>query len=88
MFDRARRRPPRLTPQILSLEGRLLLSADVRSIDGTGNNLAHLDWGAAGTDLLRLAAASYADGVSAPGGTARPGARVVSNAVADQGGRT
>ena len=45
-----------------------------RSIDGTGNNLANPDWGAAGTDLLRIAPAAYADGVSAPAGADRPSA--------------
>src|SRR3954453_17961171 len=86
MFERARRRPVRLTPQIHALEGRLLLSAtDVRSIDGTGNNLTNVDWGAAGTDLLRTAPASYSDGVSAPAGADRPSARVISNTIADQG---
>jgi hypothetical protein len=56
-----------------------------RSIDGTGNNLDHPDWGSAGTDLLRIAPAAYADGVSAPAGADRPSARVISNTIADQG---
>ncbi len=42
------------------------LSADFRSVDGLGNNLAHPDWGSAGTDLIRIAPPAYADGVSAP----------------------
>jgi len=58
-----------------------------RSIDGTGNNLSHLAWGSAGSDLLRLAPVAYANGVSTPAGTNRPSARVISNAVADQGGQ-
>lgn len=72
------------------LEERQLLSAavvtDVRSIDGTGNNLAHADWGSAGTELLRTAASAYRDGISAPAGADRPGAREISNALADQAG--
>jgi hypothetical protein len=64
------------------LEARQLLSGDVRSIDGTDNNPWHDDWGAAGVQLLREGAAVYADGVSSPGGTARPGARTISNAIA------
>src|SRR5207248_3356431 len=58
--------------------------AAFRSADGTVNNLAHPDWGAAGSDLLRLAPAAYADGVSTPAGANRPGARVISNALSDQ----
>src|SRR6185436_19500133 len=56
------------------------------SIDGTGNNLANPTWGSAGVDLLRLAPAAYADGLSAPAGADRPSAREISNAVADQAG--
>jgi peroxidase len=58
---------------------------DVRSIDGTGNNTLHGAWGSTGVDLLRTAPAAYGDGISTPAGANRPSARVVSNAVADQG---
>jgi hypothetical protein len=64
------------------LETRLLMSADVASIDGTGNNLTHPLWGSAGSDLLRMAPAAYADGISAPAGATRPSARAISNALA------
>jgi hypothetical protein len=47
--------------------------------------LANPTWGSAGVDLLRIAPAMYADGISVPGGAARPSARVISNTVADQG---
>src|SRR5947209_10933471 len=47
----------------------------------------HAGWGAAGTDLLRVAPAAYSDGVSTPAGASRPGARVISNTIADQGDR-
>ncbi|HEX4794131.1 MAG TPA: peroxidase family protein [Humisphaera sp.] len=57
------------------------MSSTVESIDGTGNNLAHSTWGSANTDLLRKAVAAYADGISAPGGTSRPSARVISNLI-------
>src|SRR3954463_3217035 len=66
-----------------SLEGRLLMAATtIRSYDGTGNNLLNVNLGAAGTALIRLAQAAYADGVSAPAGATRPSARAISNAVA------
>lgn len=68
------------------LEPRQLLAGDVvRSIDGSGNNLTNPDWGAAGEDLLRIAPADYADGVSSPAGADRPSAREVSNAIVDHG---
>src|SRR5207302_4077659 len=59
--------------------------ADFRSIDGTGNNTAHPAWGSAGSTFLRAAPAEYGDGVSTPAGADRPGARAISNALADQG---
>ena len=64
------------------LETRVLMSADVASIDGTGNNLKHPLWGSAGSDLLRMAPAAYADGISAPAGATRPSPRAISNALA------
>ncbi|MDB5320508.1 MAG: peroxinectin precursor [Phycisphaerales bacterium] len=64
------------------LELRRLMSADIATINGAGNNLAHPDWGSAGADLLRKALAAYTDGISSPAGAARPSARIVSNAVA------
>lgn len=57
---------------------------EVRTIDGTGNNLAHPEWGSAGVALVRVAANDYADGISAPAGATRPSPRVVSNLVVAQ----
>jgi hypothetical protein len=51
------------------------------TVDGSGNNPRHPAWGAAGGDLLRIAPAAYADGISDPAGTDRPSPRLVSNAV-------
>src|SRR5207248_10145942 len=73
--------------ELQPLEERTSPTDVFRSIDGTMNNLGHLAWGSAGSDLLRLAPAAYANGISAPAGTNRPSARVVSNTVADQGGQ-
>ena len=58
-------------------------SIEVRSFDGTGNNVAHSEWGSTAEQLLRRSAAAYADGVSAPSGSNRPSARVVSNLLAE-----
>jgi hypothetical protein len=68
-----------------SLGDRIVPAVGVRSIDGSGNNTAHTDWGKAGTDFIRKAPAAYADGVASPAGASRPSARAISNAVSDQG---
>jgi hypothetical protein len=57
--------------------------AEIRSIDGTGNNLDAPELGSAGEALLRIAEADYADDVSAPAGADRPSAREISNALAN-----
>jgi hypothetical protein len=61
------------------LELRVLLSSDYRSIDGSGNNLAHPTWGTVGEGLRRFAAPAYGDGISTPAGASRPSAREISN---------
>jgi len=72
------------------MENRQLLAAivaaapAVSSFDGTGNNIAHSNWGSAGSDLLRTANAAYGDGISTPAGANRPSARVISNTIASQ----
>jgi peroxidase len=58
---------------------------DVRPIDGRGANPDNPDFGATGSELLRLAEAGFADGVGEMV-TDRPDARVVSNIVVDQEG--
>jgi Animal haem peroxidase len=46
------------------------------SLDGSGNNLAHPEWGAAGRAYARVAPVNYQDGISAmPDG---PNVRMVS----------
>nr|WP_083466246.1 peroxidase family protein [Kibdelosporangium sp. MJ126-NF4] len=55
------------------------------SLDGSGNNRAHPDWGKAGTGYLRLAPANYTDGIGAPG--TGPSARYVSNRVFNDAGQ-
>ncbi|MFG0243073.1 MAG: peroxidase family protein [Phycisphaerales bacterium JB054] len=59
---------------------------DIRSIDGSGNNLAHSLWGAAGGEFIRIVPSDYGDGVSTPAGADRPSARFVSNTVHAQDG--
>lgn len=78
----------RLTRRLFleGLETRDLMAADVRTIDGTGNNLVNTAWGSAGSDLLRTAPAAYADGLSSPvvGSSTLPSARTISNTVSAQ----
>ena len=56
-------------------------SGPVPSLDGKGNNPAHPMWGAAGADLVRVAGAGYADGISTPAGENRANPRLISNTV-------
>lgn len=62
----------------------------VQSIDGSGNNLENPEFGAANTELLRVAENDYADGISEPAGEDRPSAREISNllSAADADGTT
>ncbi len=48
-----------------------------RTLDGSGNNVVHSDWGQAGTQYLRVAAPNYADGVAQM--VAGPPSRYISN---------
>jgi hypothetical protein len=52
---------------------------EVPSLDGSGNNTANPNWGRAGQNYTRVAAARYADGRSAP--VPGPNARAVSNRI-------
>ena len=68
-------------------EPRRMLSAsssDIRSFDGTGNNLADPQLGSTDEHLGRIVEAQYADGVHAPDDAGLPSARDVSNAIAAQ----
>src|SRR5436305_14447347 len=88
MSKRTRRtKPVSARPRVEPLEDRST-PATFRSVDGTGNNAAHPQWGSTDEALLRVGPVRYADGISAPapqGGVGRPSARVISNTIADQG---
>lgn len=56
----------------------------VRSIDGTGNNRANTELGSTNEQLLRVAAAAYADGISAMAGADRLSPRMISNLLVAQ----
>ncbi|MFM7034858.1 MAG: peroxidase family protein [Planctomycetia bacterium] len=77
--------PERLEPRALmavGVAGPLLAPLPTQSLDGTGNNVAHPEWGSTDEQLLRRSVAAYGDGISSPSGADRPSARVVSNLVA------
>ena len=59
---------------------------EFRTIDGTGNNRSHPEWGAADTVMSRLIQPDYADGAHEPAGQGRPSPRAISNQVVAQPG--
>ncbi|MBT8207905.1 MAG: hypothetical protein KJO18_06505 [Acidimicrobiia bacterium] len=59
---------------------------DLRTIDGSFNNVMHPIWGAVGVELKRTGPVGYADGVSEPAGPDRPSPRLISNLVVAQNG--
>ncbi|GMV90800.1 MAG: putative peroxidase [Candidatus Hydrogenedentota bacterium] len=52
---------------------------EFRTIDASENNPMHPGWGGAGSELMRLMEADYADGSSAPAGGTRLSPRAISN---------
>ena len=70
-------RPPRARRQTLE-------PGEVRTIDGSDNNIFDFEVGSTFSHLLRIAPAAYADGANALAGPDRPSARAVSNGVVAQ----
>ncbi|MCE7002265.1 peroxidase family protein [Kibdelosporangium philippinense] len=58
---------------------------EIQSLDGSGNNLVHPDWGKAGTPYSRLAPARYADGIGAE--VTGPAPRYISNRIFNDTGQ-
>ena len=59
-------------------------SAQLRSFDGSNNNLSNTDWGKAEGSIIRVTSNAYSDSISSPAGTQRPNPRLVSNLIFDQ----
>jgi hypothetical protein len=59
------------------------LPVEVRTIEGTGNNVDDDLLGSAGQQLIRIADADFGDGISTPAGEDRPSAREISNTLSD-----
>jgi peroxidase len=55
------------------------VSFSTRTLDGSGNNLAHPTWGQAGTQYLRVANPNYADGIGKM--VSGPSPRYISNRI-------
>jgi hypothetical protein len=71
-----------LLATVAMIVGASSVSADPfpdRTLDGSGNNLAHPAWGRAGTQYLRVASPNYADGIDQM--VAGPSPRYVSNRI-------
>jgi peroxidase len=77
-------RPRNFHPAVEQLEQRCVM--DVRSITGVGNNLlaGQMNWGAAGTDLLRVSPVAYANGTDSPSTPNDLNPRVISNNLNNQ----
>jgi len=58
---------------------------EIRSLDGSGNNLRHPDWGQTFTQYLRVADPNYADGVGQA--VSGPSARYISNRIFNDEGQ-
>ncbi len=58
-----------------------IFAQEVRTYDGSNNNLANPKWGATFSELARLTPADYADNISAPNGAQRQNPRKLSNAL-------
>lgn len=72
-------------PILLCFFASLAIEAqEIRSFDGSGNNVLNPSWGAIETQLTRLSSISYIDLISEPSGSDRENARVISNKLFDQ----
>ena len=66
------------------LFGLIATAQENRTIDGTGNNETNTQWGAEGSQMLRVSSVNYTDGVSEMDFTDRPTPRLISNKLFDQ----
>jgi hypothetical protein len=69
---------------LVAIDDGAVVRGEDRSFDGSGNNLAHADWGAAGTAFARQAPVGYVDGIRVPDIAGRPNPRSVGVALMRQ----
>ena len=55
------------------------IADEIRTLDGSGNNRSHPEWGRTNTQYLRVARTNYADGIAKP--VSGPSTRYVSNRI-------
>jgi len=87
MVQRPRRRPPNqpTTNRPPDLNGQpARFPSEIRTIDGTDNNIANPTWGSVDEVFIRLGPNAYEDGLDTPAGATRPSPRAISNAVIAQ----
>ncbi|MFT2090588.1 peroxidase family protein [Paraglaciecola sp. 2405UD69-4] len=65
-------------------DGPTVDNREVRTFDGSNNNIENPLWGTSFSHLQRWADVAYEDGISSMAGASRPSARLVSNNVANQ----
>jgi hypothetical protein len=58
---------------------------EVRTMDGSGNNKKHPEWGSTFTQFVRMSGPDYSDGIAAMAGPLRKSPREISNIVIAQG---
>lgn len=83
--DGRERRSEELRARPFYLWKKYLDGREVRSMDGSGNNLQHPEWGRTFTQFSRMTFADYADGVAAMAGPLRKSPREITNLVFAQG---
>ena len=55
------------------------IADEIRTLDGSGNNRSHPEWGKTNTQYLRVARSNYADGIAKP--VSGPPSRYISNRI-------
>ena len=79
---RDRARGPRRNGQFN--DRNVLDGLEVRTYDGTSNNVNNLEWGASFSHLQRIGEANYSDGIASMVFSDRAGPREISNAIVQQ----
>lgn len=79
---RDRARGPRQNGQFN--DRNVLAGLEVRTYDGTSNNVDNLEWGASFSHLQRIGDANYSDGIASMVFSDRAGPREISNALVQQ----
>ena len=66
----------------------VLYGQNIRSFDGTGNNIANHAWGSVNEQMLTIVPVEFGDSIQSMSGADRPNARLISNFISDQSQKT